>query len=258
MISLSSPAVKAAARLRDASLALLCPQECLVCGAAVESWRDGIACETCWREFDVAQTPVSICLKCGLEMPSLPAYPGLSERSCGQCDELAFACARSCGAYRGALRESVLRLKRYPQLAPRVSELLRSALIRLSEIQTVESIIPVPLHPQRQLARGFNQAEIIARALSEATGLYVDTVSLIREKETEMHRAGMSQAARARSLRKAFRVRAPRLIADRAVLVVDDVMTTGSTAHEIADTLLEAGARSVSVLTLARAVTLFH
>jgi ComF family protein len=171
---------------------------------------------------------------------------------------MAFTCARSCGAYQGALRESVLRLKRYPQLSPRICELLHSALVRLSEVQAIESIIPVPLHPLRQRSRGFNQAEILARALSEATGLYVNTVSLIREKETEMHRAGMSQAARARSLRKAFRVRAPRLIEDRAVLMVDDVMTTGSTAHEIADTLLKAGARSVSVLTLARAVTLFH
>ena len=62
---------------------------------------------------------------------------------------------------------------------------------------------------------------------------------------------------RAKSLRKAFRVRAPRLIAGRNVLVVDDVMTTGSTADEIARTLLDAGARSVNVLTLARAVSVF-
>ena len=66
------------------------------------------------------------------------------------------------------------------------------------------------------------------------------------------HRAGMDASERARSLERAFRVRAPRLIAGRAILVVDDVMTTAATAHEIAVTLLDAGARAVSLMTLAR------
>ena len=72
---------------------------------------------------------------------------------------------------------------------------------------------------------------------------------------TERHRAGMGVDERAKSLHRAFRVRAPRLIANKTLLVVDDVMTTGSTAHEIAQALLDAGAQAVKVLTLARAVT---
>ena len=67
----------------------------------------------------------------------------------------------------------------------------------------------------------------------------------------------MAARERARSLEKAFRVRAPRLIQDKAVLLVDDVMTTGSTAHAIAEALLSGGARSVNVLTLARAASEF-
>jgi predicted amidophosphoribosyltransferase len=62
----------------------------------------------------------------------------------------------------------------------------------------------------------------------------------------------MDASERARSLNGAFRVRAPRLVAGRAILVVDDVMTTAATAHEIAVTLLDAGARAVSLMTLAR------
>ncbi|HZS05824.1 MAG TPA: ComF family protein [Blastocatellia bacterium] len=244
--------------MRDASLALLYPRECRVCGAPVESWRDGVACAQCWQNLDEACRSSGFCSKCGLLLPALPAHPNLTERRCGRCDEMSFTCARSCGAYEGALRESVIWLKERPQLAPRLRELLHSAFVAITGIQAVESIIPVPLHPRRQQSRGFNQAEVIARALSAATGPDVDAASLIRRKETDLHRAGMDSAARAKSLQNAFEVRAPRLIENCAVLVVDDVMTTGSTLHEIADTLLAGGARAVSVLTIARAVSLFH
>lgn len=244
--------------MRDAALTLLYPQDCLACGAAVESWRDGIACVTCWQQVTKAQQEKSICTKCGLFLDPLPAHPDLTERECGRCRELAFLYARSCGAYDGALRETVLWLKTHPQLSPRACEFLRETFQALTRLHPVESIIPVPLHPARMKARGFNQAEVIARALASATGLEVNQVSLVRERKTEMHRAGMSVAARAESLQKAFRVRAPRLLEDRAVLIVDDTMTTGSTAHEIATTLLANGARSVCVLTLARARHLFH
>ena len=98
----------------------------------------------------------------------------------------------------------------------------------------------------------------MAQALSQVTGLPLLMSALTRTKETALHRAGMDAKARLQSLRGAFAVHAPRLIAYRTVLLVDDVMTTGSTAHEIAQTLRENGARAVSVLTLARAATALH
>jgi ComF family protein len=258
MLNSSSHLMKFVSQFRDSSLALLWPQECRVCGAMVESWCDGVACARCWKQFAEKHERDQECVKCGLPLAPLSAYPALSERRCRRCDDFAFNCARSCGAYEGALRESVLRLKTDPQLAPRVCELLQATFSVIASLQPIESIIPVPLHASRQKLRGFNQAEIIAHALTDTTGLYADTASLIRERATEKHRAGMDTAARAKSLSQAFRVRAPRLIENRSVLVVDDVMTTGSTAHEIAETLLAGGARAVSVLTLARAISLFH
>jgi ComF family protein len=248
---------KVMARLRDASLVLLYPQECRVCGAPVESWHDGIACASCWQRFEESQAE-SFCAKCGLPLQPMAAHYQVTERDCGRCREFSFICARSGGAYQGPLRESVLWLKEHPQLSPRVRELLGSTFASVTRIQPAEIIIPVPLHPARQLARGFNQAEVIAEALASLTGIEMNTASLIREKETERHRVGMDTAMRAKSLKKAFTVRAPRLIEGRSVLVVDDVMTTGSTAHEITTALLAGGARAVSVLTLARAVSLLH
>ena len=134
---------------------------------------------------------------------------------------------------------------------------LRKAFDALPDSNLIESIIPMPLHPKRLAERGFNQAEVIARELAALTGLRVNPTAVIRVKKTERHRAGMGARERARSLEKAFRVRAPRLVEGRVALLVDDVMTTGSTADEIARALLDGGARTVNVLTLARAMNEF-
>ena len=126
---------------------------------------------------------------------------------------------------------------------------------RHAVLHDCEAIVPVPLHAARYAERSFNQSELVADALSAHTRLPVLLTALMRAKATARHRAGMGVKERAKSLRKAFRVYAPRLIAGKTLLVVDDVMTSGSTAHEIAQTLLDAGAQSVKALTLARAVT---
>ena len=247
--------------MRDSALAVLFPVECRVCGAMVESWRDGVACNQCWLAVELKTERIRVeknsCVKCGMPLPQLPQTSQLDERRCGRCDDLAFSFARACGVYEGALRESVLRLKRHHQISARLRELLESAANGLQQLQPSESIIPVPLHPDRLAERTFNQAEIIANELAAMTGLQVDTASLIRFKHTEKHRAGMGARERARTLEKAFKVRAPRLIENKIVLLVDDVMTTGSTTNEIAQTLLNSGARTVNVLTLARAACEF-
>lgn len=249
---------RASSSLRDATLAMLFPVECRVCGEMIESWVDGVACSQCWltveQKIERIRADNTFCVKCGLPLPPISL---LEVRHCGRCDDLAFGAARACGIYEGALRESVLRLKSQPQISARLRNLLKKTVGILQEIHPYESIVPVPLHPDRFAERTFNQAEVIANELAAITHLQVDAASLIRAKHTERHRSGMKMRERARSLEKAFRVRAPRLIENKAVLLVDDVMTTGSTANEIAQTLLANGAQSVGVLTLARAATEF-
>jgi ComF family protein len=177
---------------------------------------------------------------------------------CGRCEPLAFTTARACGRYDGALRACVLRLKIYPHLPERVRELLREIFARFPAREEIESIVPVPLHPSRLKERTFNQAEVLAEVLSAAFALPVDRTSLVRAKPTERHRAGMNVEARAASLDAAFKVRTPRLIQGQTLLVVDDTMTTGATADEVARTLLAGGARAVHVLTLTRATSVFE
>jgi ComF family protein len=242
---------------RDASLAVLYPAECRVCGRQIEVWGDGVVCTSCWEAAAALWQTRALCVKCGSPLRALAVQLQTPTRECGKCREFAFALARAAGAYEHAMLESILWLKRHPHLPPRLCALLCATFDQIAEFQECETILPVPLHVTRQSERSFNQAELIAAVLAKHTGLRVNTASLLRVKPTERHRAGMGVDERAKSLRKAFRLYAPRLIAGRHVLVVDDVMTTGSTAHEIAQTLLDGGARSVKVLTLARAVSVY-
>jgi competence protein ComFC len=113
-------------------------------------------------------------------------------------------------------------------------------------------MIPVPLHPERERERGFNQAAVLGRRLSRLNRLPMDEHSVIRTAHTERHRAGMDARARRESVANAFTVIRPRLIEGERVLLIDDVFTTGATVSACAEALKAAGARQVSVLTVAR------
>ncbi len=115
-------------------------------------------------------------------------------------------------------------------------------------------IIPVPLHPERERERGFNQSAALGRALAQLTNLPLDEQSLTRVSHTAKHRAGMDARARRETVAGAFLVKRPRLIAGERVLLIDDVFTTGATVSECAFVLKAAGASSVFVLTIARPV----
>jgi ComF family protein len=121
-----------------------------------------------------------------------------------------------------------------------------------SWLDQVDVIAPVPLHPRRLLARGFNQAVVLFRPLAEARGIALEPRVLARLRHTRPQ-TGLKPAERRSNVAGAFGLRRPGLINNRKVLLVDDVFTTGATAHECAQVLLDAGAAEVSVLTLAKA-----
>jgi ComF family protein len=151
------------------------------------------------------------------------------------------------------LRESVLQLKRQPQLAPHLEALLITAAQR-EPLSLSTMIVPVPLHPKRQRSRGFNQAAVIAEVLSKGLRLPLDEVSVERVSLTEQYRAGLDAKGRRDTVADAFSVVHPKLIADENILLVDDVFTTGATVSACAAALLAAGAQNVFVLTISRAL----
>jgi ComF family protein len=235
----------------DSLLALVYPQPCAVCGGSVEARALGIACASCWERTHIFSGTETLCWKCG--MPSIGVAPEDKREQvrCHRCDQDAFTAARACGVYEGALRASVLQLKREPHLCRKlIGELVKT--INRHPLSQATRIIPVPLHPDREKARGFNQATLIGRELSRVTSLPLDDVSLVREKHIKRHRAGMDAKGRRETVANAFRVTYPALIANEHVLLVDDVFTTGATVSSCAETLLEAGAAQVFVLTIAR------
>ena len=110
--------------------------------------------------------------------------------------------------------------------------------------------MPVPLHPRRERALGFNQAAFLARHVGRRVGLPVAARALRRVRETPPQSG--DPADRRRNVRDAFTVAGPADVAARHVLLIDDVLTTGATANECARALRRAGARRVGVFTLAR------
>jgi len=240
-------------RLCDAALALLYPLACAACGAGgVEARADFPVCAACWARTRVFTGDETVCWKCGARARAEVDASRRETVRCRRCDAWAFTSARACGVYEGALRAAVLTLKREPRVGARLGRLMCEAQ-RRPPLERATRVVPVPLHPERERERGFNQAALLARAVATRSGLPCDEQSLLRETHTEQHRAGMDARARRESVERAFRVARPRLVRDERILLIDDVLTTGATVSSCAAALLAAGAEGVFVLTVARA-----
>lgn len=246
---------RAVSLLLDSAIAVLYPHACRVCGASVETRFDGIACRRCWQQVRFFGSEDLVCWKCGALAPSsiagIKTSVARTAVRCRRCDHLAFSAARACGWYEGALRASVLELKREPNLCDRLLVQLKATLLQ-EPLKRASLIVSVPLHAEREKARGFNQAAVIAECLGSATRLRVNKNALVRVVHTERHRAGMDAKARHETVAAAFAVPLPEVIKGERVLLIDDVFTSGATASACAEALFSAGAADVMVLTLAR------
>ena len=235
--------------LLDPLLALLFPQLCSSCGGHVERMADGAACRGCWAAVKSIGDTDTLCTKCGAFLLKTPEK---FESTCGRCNDHHYDIARSAGVYEGALKATVLSMKSQPALPRTARERLLEAFRQL-KLRDDTVIMPVPLSRQRSLERGFNQAELLAEAVARTSGFRIDAFSLVRTKDTPMHRAAMDAKARERRVKNAFEVVRSAFVKGRDILLVDDLMTSGSTASQCAKALKKSGAGRVLVLTLARA-----
>ena len=149
--------------------------------------------------------------------------------------------------YEGNFRQAVLDFKYrgQPWMAQGLAEMMLPLVPEEAEI-----LIPVPLHPNRLRQRGFNQSALLAKALAEQTGLPMTEQALLRIADTP-HQTGLSRSKRRQNLQQAFAVGDRMAIAGRHVLLIDDVLTTGTTIAQCAQVLHQAGARQISSLTIA-------
>jgi competence protein ComFC len=154
---------------------------------------------------------------------------------------------------RGVARELIHRFKYGGEtwLAGLLAEFLEQGLrdTRLVD-KPFDAVVPVPLHPLRRREREFNQAEVLARELARRQGWeFCDALQRIRYTVTQTH---FDRRHRMKNLRNAFRVHRKAAIAGKRLLLVDDVLTTGSTLDECARMLQKAGAEAIYALTVAR------
>jgi ComF family protein len=160
------------------------------------------------------------------------------------------------GAYEGELRE-LIHLFKYHGIKP-AGSLLGRLLYQATQPLALPGqwlVMPVPLWPGKHQGRGFNQAEAIAKAFLSfhpSGSIELNTSSLVRTRETASQ-TGLTRRQRRANVRGAFAVRRPENLHGRSILLVDDVMTTGTTAGECARVLRRAGAKEVFVATVARA-----
>lgn len=158
---------------------------------------------------------------------------------------------RSAFYFEGAIREAIHRFK-YDGVTALSQPLGRlMADYWLTHPTQSDMIVPVPLHAQRLRKRGFNQAALLASELSEQINLAMDDATLVRHRATASQ-VGLDAHQRRTNVRDAFRCSTGEL-ANRRVLLVDDICTTGSTLEACALALREGGVKSVQALTLARA-----
>jgi ComF family protein len=232
----------------QAALQVLYPPQCISCSAPVLS--DFGLCADCWRE-----TPFIaglVCDQCGVP---LPGDNGDEAVLCDDCMAIArpWAQGRAALSYRDNGRRLVLALKhgdRMDLARPASGWMLKAA---RPILQPGMLVVPVPLHWFRLVRRRFNQAALLSRGIARAAGLEHCPDALVRKRSTGSQE-GKTRDARFANLVGAFQVPKSRegRVEGRHILLVDDVMTSGATFAGATEALYAAGARSVSVLCLAR------
>jgi ComF family protein len=162
---------------------------------------------------------------------------------------------RSCGPYFGILKDIVILFKYHDflVLGKNLATFVLNALGREEALWwELDSIIPVPLSPEKEKQRGFNQASILAKELAVQKNIELIEGQLIKVKTTPSQ-TSLEAADRRKNLKGAFEVVHDQEIKGKIVLLVDDVYTTGSTLQECSLVLMKAGALEVRALTIAQA-----
>lgn len=225
----------------------LAPPRCGACDNAVAN--PNALCARCWSKLQFITEPLC------------PIYgtPFVSDLGAGLVSAAAladpppFRSARSALVYNEIARHLVHALKYRDQTY--LAKLMATFMAGVggSLLTKTDLLVPVPLHPRRLLARRYNQAALIADRLAKHYERPHDPMALTRLRDTAFQ-AGFGLAKRQRNVRGAFRVHISRenVVAGREILLIDDVYTSGATAHAAARALIRAGAAAVDVLTFAR------
>ena len=224
----------------------LLPSSCALCHIGC----DGALCAACQQRYAPPRT--ACCRRCANPMAARDAF-----WECGACQsgQPAFDATVAAADYAAPLDQLVLELKfgGMLALAPWFARMIGDAVVARAGVELPNILCPVPLGPGRLVERGFNQALEIARPLSKRLGIPLKAALAIRALDTAAQ-SSVAPAQRRHNIRNAFIVApdALALVRGQHIGVVDDVMTSGATLHELAATFKRFGAARVSNFVFAR------
>jgi ComF family protein len=231
-----------------AALDFIFPPLCHICRSYIPDAAEIHICLACRDKLPLVVSP--LCTVCGI-----PFNSAEGDHTCGQCQihPPHFDLARAHLLYEQSAREMIHQFK-YSYKTHLRRPLALLALEGLTDVITAqkpEIIIPVPLHRSRLRSRGFNQSILLGKMFSSLLSLPMLVDGLIRTRQTEPQ-IDLSAEERRNNVKGAFAVKRTDRIPGKRILLLDDVMTTGSTVNECAMVLKKAGAAAVMVATIAR------
>ena len=235
------------AQLTTAIIDFVYPPACLLCRGAVDMG-GSVFCETCQAGLKHALNEE--CPRCGAPVG---LYVDL-KKGCGQCRTESFAFDRviRLGVYDGGMRLACLRAK--ADSGSSVARGLADALVNAKQALFVEHnfdlVIPIPEHWTRRFLHRHYAAETISRQVSRRLRLGYDRTNLMKSRRTPKQ-ATSTKALRRQQQQGSFQVRRPKHLKGKSILLIDDILTTGSTASAAARTLKQAGAKRVVVVVIA-------
>ncbi|MGB8889575.1 MAG: ComF family protein [Candidatus Korobacteraceae bacterium] len=242
--------------LLESIFGILFPSDCRLCHTPLDNLSRIPVCRECLAAIKPVRAPQ--CVVCGDRLVSAQLLMG--DGRCANCRDFEpeFERAVSFAEYEDGVR-GLIHLLKYEGVTP-VAGLLGSMLAEamrelLAGREAVNPLlIPVPLHLSRRQSRGFNQAELIARAAGKCLSPRLEVATgILRRKRDTLSQVGLSCEERRQNVQGAFRISDPARVKGRILIVVDDVMTTGATLSECAGVLKQAGAERVWAATVARA-----
>jgi ComF family protein len=225
---------------------LLYPASCWVCSQSTTE-RSPLICDACAHEL--THDPHATCPRCS---STVGPFSNLDD-GCPACRKESFAFDRvlRLGPYEGRLRDVVLRIKHKSgeDLAEAIGALWAPHLAARLKGEAIDLVVPVPLHWLRRWQRGFNQSEILAGHVARRLSVPCRSRTLRCVRRTGQQKQ-LSPSARRDNVRDAFALSGPPF-PGRSALLVDDVMTTGATANEVARVLRRGGVERIIVAVLA-------
>lgn len=208
------------------------PLECKICRRPLEAGNQTYICSKCLKKIRFSEEPYY--------------FKGKHY----------FKKIYSMGLYQGVLREAILLLKYQgvKGLIPPLGKMLLEYCKKKIDCSSFDLILSVPLFRSKKREREFNQAEAFARIISKHYSLSISNGNLLRIRDTRKM-SSLNPEERRKNVKNAFIVREKEKIRNKRILLIDDICTTGATAEECSKVLLTAGAKEVTVLTLARTIS---